>query len=522
MANAEAVSCESLTGTTVAGGTVNSAAAIPAGDYTPPGQPAPVMGLPAFCRVTVTMRPTPDSNINVELWMPRQNWNGRFLGTGNGGGGGSIAYITGIAQGLKRGFAVANTDLGTAPDPNLVIDHPERWRDFGYRANHEMTLAGKTLVTAYYKAAPRSSFFSGCSTGGQQALTIAQRYPQDYSGIIAGAPANNRTHLHTMFLSNLQALNAPGAKLSQAKLNMVTSKVIAACVGKDGGAPSDTFLTDPRRCNFDPETLPKCSGTDADTCVTAPQLTALKSAWNGPVNPRTGERIFSGLAVGSESAALGLDFQGNVAATTSQQLYMFKWALSPTWNYATFDLDHDMDAVDARLASILNANDPDLTQFKAAGGKLMMFNGTADPGVPFSSPIEYYERVVQAQGGDLAATQSFFRFYQVPGMGHCSSITGGPGVGDFGQSYSQFVPKDQEHDMLLKLVDWVENKNAPDSVLATKYADPSGATVAMERPICTYPKVPTYQGGDATKASSFQCVDAPRNGVPVPATRYLN
>jgi feruloyl esterase len=522
VASAEQVSCESLAGTTIAGGTVQSAAAVPAGDYTPPGQPAPIKGLPAFCRVTVKMAPSPDSNVNVEVWMPRQNWNGRFLGTGNGGGAGSIAYITGIVEGLKRGFAVANTDLGTAPDANQAIGHPERWRDFGYRVNHEMTVAGKTLATAYYQAAPRTSYFSGCSTGGQQALSIAQRYPNDYNGIVAGAPANNRTHLHTMFLSNLQALNAPGAALPQAKLNMVTSNVLAACVGKDGGAPTDTYLTDPRRCHFDPETLPKCSGADNDSCLTAPQLAALKSAWAGPINPRTGEQIFAGTPVGSESAVFGLAFQADTVTWPSQQLYMFKWALGANWNYATFDLDHDMDAVDAQLASIMNANDADLARFKAAGGKLMMFNGTADPGVPYASPIEYYERVVQAQGGDLAATQGFFRFYQVPGMGHCSSITGGPGVGDFGQSYSQFVPPDQAHDILLKLVDWVENKNAPDSIVATKYADPAGTSVAMERPICTYPKVPTYQSGDPTKASSFQCADAPRAGVPLPATRYLN
>ena len=520
--SAEKVACESLTGTTLAGGTVRSAAAIPAGDYTPPGQPNALTGLPAFCKVTVAMQPSPDSNVNVELWMPRQNWNGRFLGNGSGGGGGAILYFTGLVEGLKRGFATAITDLGTAPDPNQAIDHPERWRDFGYRANHEMTVAGKALVNAYYKTAPRTSIFQGCSTGGQQALSIAQRYPDDYNGIVAGAPANNRTHLHTMFVSNLQALTAPGAHLSQGKLNMITGKVIAACAGKDGGAPTDTYLTDPRRCNFDPDTLPQCSGSDDDSCLTAPQLAALKTTWKGPVNPRTGERIFSGLPVGSESMVFGLAFQGDTVSWPSQQLYMFKWALGANWNYATFDFDHDMDAVDARLASIMNANDPDLTQFKAAGGKLMMFNGTADPGVPFQSPLEYYERVVQAQGGDLPGTQNFFRYYLVPGMGHCSSITGGPGVGDFGQPYSPFVPKDQAHDMLLKLVDWVENKNAPDNIIATRYTDPSGTTVAMERPICTYPKVPTYQGGDATKASSFQCIDAPRNGVPPTAARYLN
>ncbi|SFB20908.1 Tannase and feruloyl esterase [Collimonas sp. OK607] len=521
-ANAEKVACESLMGTVLVGGTVQSAAAIPAGDYAPPGQATALTGLPAFCRATVAMKPSPDSNVNVEVWMPRQNWNGRFLGTGNGGSGGAIAYTTGLVEGLKRGFAVANTDLGTAPDANQAIAHPERWRDFGYRANHEMTVAGKALVNAYYQSAPRTSYFQGCSTGGQQALMIAQRYPDDYNGIVAGAPANNRTHLHTMFVSNLQKLAAPGAHLSQAKLNMVTSNVIAACAGKDGGAPTDTFLTDPRRCSFDPDTLPKCSGTDNDSCLTTPQLAALKATWSGPVNPRTGERIFSGLAVGSESMVLGLAFQGDTISWPLQQFYMFKWALGANWDYATFDFDHDMDAVDASLASIMNANDPDLTQFKAAGGKLMMFNGTSDPGVPFQSPLEYYERVVQAQGGDLSGTQNFFRYYMVPGMGHCSSITGGPGVGDFGQPYSPFVPKDQAHDILLKLVDWVENKNAPDSIIATRYTDSSGAAVAMERTICTYPKLPTYLGGDATKASSFQCMDAPRNGVPTPAGRYLN
>ena len=520
--SAEQVTCESLTGTTLAGGTVRSAAAVAAGDYTPPGQPGPLTGLPAFCRVTVTMQPSTDSNVNVEIWLPRQNWNGRFLGNGSGGGGGAILYFTGLVEGLKRGFATAITDLGTAPDPNQAIDHPERWRDFGYRANHEMTVAAKSLVNAYYKTAPRTSYFQGCSTGGQQALSIAQRYPGDYNGIVAGAPANNRTHLHTMFASNLQALTAPGALLSQGKLNMVTGKVVAACAGTDGGAPTDAFLSDPRRCNFDPDTLPKCTGADSDACLTDPQLAALKATWNGPVNPRTGERIFSGLPLGSESAVFGLAFQGDTVSWPSQQLYMFKWALGANWNYATFDSDRDMDTVDARLASSLNANDANLGPFKAAGGKLMMFTGTADPGVPLASAVDYYERVVQAQGGDLSATQGFFRYYLVPGMGHCSSITGGPGVGDFGQPYSPYVPKDQAHDMLLKLVDWVENKNAPDSIVATRYTDPSGATVAMERPICTYPKVPTYQGGDATKASSFLCLDAPRNGVQTPAARYLN
>jgi feruloyl esterase len=517
------VACESLAGLSIAGGTVRSATGVAAGTYTPAGSGTPISGLPAFCRVALTMQPSSDSHIEVEVWMPRTNWNGRFLGTGNGGGAGAITYATGMVEGLKRGFAVANTDLGTAPDVNQAIDHPERWRDFGYRANHEMTVASKAMVTAYYQAAPRHAYFAGCSTGGQQALSIAQRYPEDYQGILAGAPANDRTHLHAMFASNLRTLTAPGAALSSAKLDLVTGRVLAACGGQDGGAPGDGFLTDPRRCNFDPDTLPTCpAGTDSDSCVTSTQLNALKAVWRGPVNPRTGERIFAGLPLGTENAVFGLAFQGNTTFWPAQQLYMFKWALGPSWDYATFDSDRDMDIVDARLAASLNANDANLSRFRDAGGKLMMYTGSADPGVPYASAIDYYERAVQAQGGDLTATQRFFRYYLVPGMGHCGSIAGGAGVGDFGQPYSAHVPKDAEGDVLLKLVDWVEKGKAPDSFIATRYTDATGSAVAMERPVCTYPKIPTYQGGDATKATSFVCQEAARHGVSSPADRYRN
>jgi len=517
---AEKASCESLVGTSLAGGTVRTAAAVPAGSYTPPGQRNAIAGLPAFCRVEVTMKPSADSNVAVEVWMPRADWNGRFLGTGNGGGAGTIAYGTGMPEGLKRGFAVANTDLGTSPGANQQNDHPERWADFGYRANHEMTVAGKTLISAYYSTGPRRSYFAGCSTGGQQALSVAQRYPDDYDGIIAGAPANNRTHLHAMFASNAQILANAG--INQAKSKLITAAVLKTCAGSDGGAPGDTFLTDPRQCKFDPETLPKCSGADNDSCLTTPQVAALKSVYNGLVNPRTGDRIFAGYPLGAEdNSFFGLPFftSASIGAT---QLYMFNWALGPSWTFSIFDRDAQMDAVDAKLSSLLNANSTDYAKFAAAGKKLMMFSGTSDAGVPFADPLAYYERVVAARDNNLAATQSFFRFYLAPGMGHCSSITGGAGPGDFGQPYSPFVPKDQDHDMLLKLVDWVENGKQPDSIIATKYTDSTGTNVAMERPICTYPQFPVYQGGDATKASSFKCVDGARNNVPAPAQKYLN
>lgn len=516
------VPCETLTSVAIPDGIVQSAQSIATGSYTPPGQNTAITGLPAFCRVTALMQPTPDSHINVEIWLPQASWNSRFLATGNGGGAGSIAYSTGIAMGLQRGFASANTDLGTSPNINNMAGHPERWNDFGYRANHEMTIAAKAIVSAYYKTGPKTSYFSGCSTGGQQALSIAQRYPNDYNGIIAGAPAFNRTHLNAMFSWNLKALNAPGGKLSQGKLDMVTKSVVAACTGKDGGAPTDGFLTDPRQCNFNPDTLPKCSSSDDDTCLTAAQLTALKATYAGPANPSTGERIFSGMPFGTENLPLSLVNQEDTTTWPAQQLYDLVWTFGTGYDYLSFDFDHNMDTVDALLAPPLNANSADLNDFKSNGGKLIMYGGSADPGVPFPSEIEYYERVVQDQGGDLARTQGFFRYYLAPGMGHCASVGGGPGVGEFGQSYATYLPPDKTHDVLLQLVDWVENKTPPGPLVASKYRTGANPQPVMQRPLCAYPQLPVYQGGDATLASSFMCKDAPRGGVQTPAPRYLN
>lgn len=353
-------------------------------------------------------------------------------------------------------------------------------------------------------------------------MMIAQRYPKDYNGILAGAAANNRTHLNAMFLWNLKALNAPGAKLTQGKLDLITKSVISACAGKDGGAPSDSFLTDPRQCHFNPDTLPKCTGADSDSCLTTAQLAALKATYSGPVNPRTGERLFTGMPFGTENVPLGLAQQEDTATWPAQQFYQFFWTFGANYDYTKFDFDHDMDTVDNLLASTLNANSADLSEFKSNGGKLMMYTGSSDPGVPFPEAIEHYERVVSQQGGDLAATQDFYRYYLVPGMGHCASIGGGPGLGDFGQPYSNVVPLDKTHDMLLQMVDWVENHQAPQQITAAKYSPGSSTQTVMERPLCAYPELPVFSGGDSTKASSFVCKAAPRGDIATPAPRYLN
>jgi feruloyl esterase len=471
--------------------------------------------MPEFCRVIAVARPTADSHISIEVWLPSRNWNGRFLGTGNGGGAGRIAYEMGMVEGLKRGFAIANTDLGTAPDVNALESHPERWADFGHRATHEMTRVAKAVVAAAYRTTSFRSYFEGCSTGGQQALMTAQRYPDDYDGILAGDPGSNRTHSSSYFLWNYQALNAePGSKLTAAGWTWLTQLVVAGCVGKDGGAPDDMFLTDPRRCAINVATLPHCAADDgSDYCLTDPQRAAVAKLYAGATNPRTGERIYPGLTVGAEDQALGPFRMGERSVV--DRLYVLRWGLGSDFKPETFDFDRDMDRLDARVSASLNANDPDLNDFRRHGGKLILYTGLSDAGVPFDDVVAFYGRARAASSnGDDA---EFMRLFLVPGMGHC---VGGRGVTDMGQPFSASVPIDRESDILMSLVDWTESGAAPASVLAHKPA--ANGAPARERPICAYPALPDYQGGNSNLKSSFTCVSHDLSPTQRAAKRYLN
>lgn len=501
-------------------GTITNVQIVPAGSFMLPDGRI-ITDLPAFCRVEVNLKPTPHSNIHAEVWLPQKNWNGRFLGTGNGGGGSLINYAP-LAFGLRRGYATANTDLGTSPNADSAIGQPERWADFGYRATHEMTVAAKELIQIYYRGSARYSYFIGCSTGGQQALMEAQRYPSDYNGIIAGAgaPANNRTHLHTGFLWNYKATNqVPGSAIvPKEKIDLITNTVIEQCRGKDGGAPVDNFFTDPRRCNFDPDTIPTCKGTDNCNGLTGAQISALKQIYAGPTNSRTGERIYTPLPYGSENGFGGLELQQDPEQLPMSLLYLFRWVFGADFDYTKFDFDRDLDTLDEILAPILNANNPDLSAMKELGGKILMYSGMSDPLVPYQDALHYYERVIQDQGG-LAQTQDFFRFFLVPGMGHCG---GGPGLNDIGLGGVQNVWQDSEHDVLSALVEWVEHGTAPEKIIATAFKDsfaPNG--ISFQRPIYPYPKFPEYIGGDPNLPSSYQGADQQRGGVLIPAERYL-
>ncbi|GAB3899425.1 tannase/feruloyl esterase family alpha/beta hydrolase [Larkinella knui] len=515
-----ACSCQQLARQTFPGATITTAECVTAGTFTPPGSSQPITGLPAFCRVAATLKPTPESTIRIEVWLPQTNWNGRFLGTGTGGGAGSISYSA-LANGLKRGFATTNTDMGTSPGANEAVGHPERWVDFGHRATHEMTRTAKAITQAYYQKPFQKAYFAGCSTGGQQALMEAQRYPDDYDGILAGAPANNRTHLHTGFVWIYKVTNQiPGsAFLPKEKIALITSAVVKACGGKDGGAPGDDFLTDPRACSFDPETLPKCpDGTDDGTCLTRAQLTALKKIYAGPINPRTGERIYTPIPLGSENSSAGLDYQQNPKQGPPSLFYQYKWVFGANFDYTAFDFDRDQDRMDSVLAPILNANNPDLSALKKRGGKILMYAGTADPLVPYQDAVSYYERVVEAQGS-TKRTADFFRFFLIPGMAHCG---GGPGLNDCGQNLALTVPQDSEHDVMTALMKWVEEGKAPDQFIATAYTGGLASNgVRFQRPIYPYPKLPAYKRGDPNLPGSFRGVAYPKRAVLRPARRYL-
>jgi feruloyl esterase len=483
---ANAATCESLAQLKLPHTTVTTAELVPAGTFTPPSG-TPIPNLPAFCRVAATLAPTADSEIRIELWMPESGWNSRFEGTGNGGFAGGLVWGA-LGGELRRGFAVANTDMGMRPpagsDARAFIGHPEKWADWGYRSTHEMTVVAKLLVKAYYDAAPRYSYFYGCSTGGEQALMEAQRFPDDYDGILGGAAANNRTGVHTSILWNYAVTQRePDSYIPPAKLALLASATLAACDAADG--LKDGLIGDPRQCHFDPAAL-ACKGADGDTCLTAAQVQSARQVYAGPMNPRTREQIYPGVPLGSE-----LDWvhfgpaPGTVAPPPFEAL--FKWALGADWNWRNFDFDRNYAAVVGKLGPVLNALNPDLSAFQSRGHKLIVYHGWADWLVPPGEAINYREAVLARQHHNARETDRFYRLFMIPGMSHCG---GGPGLTGF----SGMDP----------LVKWVENGVAPDSIVVS--GKPGG--VAVQRPVCPYPQVARYRGsGEINDAASFACTD---------------
>ena len=501
-----AATCEELSSLKLSDTTIATAQVVAAGQFTPPaGLAAPFKDLPPFCRVAGSIKPSSDSNIQFEVWLPTSGWNGKLAGVGNGGFAGQIPYSS-LTLPLARGYTVATTDTGhTGGDASWALGHPEKVVDFGYRAIHETAVQAKAIIRAFYGDGPRQSYFSSCSNGGRQALMEAQRYPADYDGIIAGAPANFWTHHFSGFVWNLQALSDPASHISPAKLKTIEAAAVAACDARDGVA--DGVIDDPSKCGFDPATL-LCKGEESDSCLTQAQVTALKKIYEGPRTSK-GEQIFPGYAPGGETGGGGWNLW--ITATKSAQ-YMFGTQFfgnmvfeNASWDYKTFNVDRDVKVADDKTARILNSTDPDLTAFKKRGGKLILYHGWSDAAIPPRNTINYYETVVKKMGQREA--DQFTRLFMVPGMQHCY---GGPGPSGFGQAGPPSVSAaDAQHDVSLAIENWVEKGIAPESLIATKPvsdSDPSKGVVRT-RPLCAYPLVARRKGtGSTDDAANFTCV----------------
>jgi feruloyl esterase len=437
--------------------------------------------------------------------MPASGWNGRFQGIGNGGFAGSIGHEP-MLNAVAHGYATAATDTGHQAgftDAGWAREHPEKIVDFGYRAIHEMTVTAKAIIHTYYGQDAAHSYFSSCSNGGRQALMEAQRYPNDYDGIIAGAPASYWTHLLANAVWNLLALDGDGY-IPPKKLPAIQEAALAACDALDG--VKDGVIEDPARCHFDPAVL-ECHGAETDSCLTTMQVTALKKLYAGGCFAG-GKALFPGYAPGGE-AGLG-NWSVWITGPAPGRSLMFAFGTQffknmtfgdPAWDYRTFNVDRDTKAADEKLAPILNATDPELGRFRARGGKLILYHGWSDAAIAPGNTIDYYESVEAKMGAHR--TREFVRLFMVPGMQHCY---GGPGPNSFGQL--RVGSGDADHDMDAALERWVEKNIAPERIVAAKHKndlDPK-SEVLRTRPLCAYPDVARYTGNGSTDdAASFVC-----------------
>lgn len=499
-----AVACQALAGATLQDAVVTTAQIVAAGSFTPPTG-ATQADLPEFCRLAGEIHNHPTSRIRFEVWLPTQIANQRFLQVGNGGFAGNIQYGA-MAQRLREGYATASTDDGTSAAPGVPANQRltflgdfERLHDFKGRAVTLTAGVAKSLFRAYYGSPPAYSYFTGCSTGGLEALAVVQRIGDAFDGVVAGSPANNSAGLFTQALWTYKYY-----QLISTKLPLIHGAAVAACdVAADG--VEDGVIGDPEHCRFDPGVL-ACKAGDQPDCLTAEQVGAVRRIYAGPVNPRTGtktgEQYAPGMPRGSElqwSASQGQ------AAGASQPWYGMVLHNTLTLDFETFNFDADVTRAllltKPHGAQVTNA---DISTFRKHGGKLLLWAGWNDQLWSEQNIVDYYNDVVAhtarstrhdrwdrgPKGSPLKRTQHFARLFMAPGVGHC-----GGGVGP--NVFDTFAP----------MVKWVEERQAPDMIIATKYINDRPADgVALTRPVCPYPQVARWSGrGDSTKAENYSC-----------------
>lgn len=504
-------SCESLAKLTLTNATITSASSVAAGAYQPPaapGLPAPNKPLPAFCRVAGIAKPTSDSEIHFEVWLPASNWNGKFEQIGNGGFAGTIPF-GGMATPLLDGYATAATDDGhtAGPDQTWAIGHPEKVVDFGYRAVHETSVQAKAILRAFYGKDAQRNYFVGCSEGGREGLTEAQRYPKDFEGIVAGAPAIHWNALQLRGAWDALALLAtPDSYIPPAKLPVLQNGAIAACDAIDG--VKDGFIENPELCHYDPTTV-QCKPDVGSGCLSSAQVEAAQKIYGPMKNSQTGAVIGPGFSPGVE--AFPANWPVWITGASVPQLGVGKLFATfffrdlvyadPKWTVQSLDVDKDITTANDKFGAVLNSEDPNLRAFKARKGKLIQYHGWGDAAIPPQGSVDYFEAVQKGMGN----TRGFYRLFMVPTMSHCA---GGPGATIFGNAGGVVPPQDDaDHDVVLALDRWVEKGVAPDRIIASGFvANDPAKGVSITHPLCPYPQTAHYNGtGDAKDAASFTC-----------------
>jgi len=482
-----------------------------------------IENIPPFFRICLSIRPAPMSCIHAEVCIPDESWNGRFLGIGNGGAG-EMIWPNGMVAALRCNYACAAMDLGTNPNIDKGIGVPDIWDDYGWRATHLATVAAKELIVAIKGILPQFSYFLGSSTGGQQGLMEAQRFPEDYDGILAKVPGNNRVFLHTFLLWLHRLVYRQGKPyFKDAELEELNKIVVDYFQKRGDGAPGDTFVSDPRLEQVDMEELlmnVKKSGHFSEE-----QILILQKLYEGPVNPCTGEQIYCGYTM---SALKELNDTGSDEAQILYQ-FPFRWCFGEEFDANAFDFDKDLEEVSETLASKVNANSPILDRYKARGGKIIMVSGAHDACVPFAEGINYYERVIEKQGS-LEEARSFFRYFIIPGYGHGYKVCGG--VDWLGEHIEQINYTNSVSawcGLLEELKLWVEEGVAPEYIMTTGFLNSSAPGkidcihgVDFQRPVYAYPYETKYIGGNTRKPDSF-CRGPEKRGIRKGcAERYLD
>jgi feruloyl esterase len=481
-AAAQGTPCDKLGSLSLSSTTITLAQPVAAGAFTapkPPPIPIPTgyNRMPAFCRVAATISPVAGSTIKMEVWLPVEGWNGKFVGVGNGGFSGEIWYFA-MAEPLIRGYAVASTDTGHEggqAEATFGIGQPEKLIDFGWRAVHEMTVKSKAIAAAYYGRAARSSLWVGCSSGGRQGLKEAQRFADDYDGISAGAPANNWMPLMVHATRLQRVLTDPAVGFKGPELVRLKEAAIAACDAKDG--VTDRVVEDPQSCTFDPAKL-QCGSDNSAGCLTPRQVEVVRSVYSGVTVG--GKVLMPGPTPGGEP--LWGAFTPNafpIGANYFRDLVMKDQA----WDIATFDLERDIPRAMAADVGEFMTTKADLREFFARGGKLMLWHGWTDGMIPAGNTVEYYESALAASGPEA---KNAMRLFMLPGVDHCA---GGEGPSTF--------------DALAAIDAWVESGKAPERIVVRRQLK-GGAT--RSRPLCPYPQVARYKGtGSTDDESSFEC-----------------